>query len=110
MYSRYSASRETQETPILPAKYSGVRFRREKRSDGRDVVIETPMKEPEAPREEKPPEEEAKPETKENPSSLFECVGEDDLILTVLILVLAGEDLHGNREALLFLILLLCIR
>ena len=117
------------EDMTLPARYSGVRFRHEKRSDGRDIVIETPMKEPDvavldapfdkrsddAPKileDEKAssPSESARGGFINSLSGIFGNVGEHDILLAALIIVLAGEGIKENREALLLLILLLCIR
>lgn len=114
MYSRnrvYAAS----EAPTIPPRYSGVRFRREKRSDGRDVAVEAPLREIASPapieKEEAAPAE--KP--KEEPSvislkTLFSNVAEDDMILAALIIILAAEGADSNREAILLLILLLCVK
>ena len=107
MYSKVSRARAENAELTLPARYSGVRFRRDRRADGRDVVIETPMSpRPSAPeiREEAPV-----PEASRT-TGLFSAIGDDDLLLAALIIILAGEGREGSREAVLLLILLLCIR
>ncbi len=123
MYSRYRS--ENQSDLSLPARYSGVRFRRDKRSDGRDVIVEAPLREPAPPEdvaEEAPEAEnvrEAAPARQAEEkhgivtdalSSLFGNVGEDDILLAALIIILAGEGKEGSREAILLLVILLCIR
>ncbi len=113
MYSRNRAW-QSEETH-LPARYSGVRFRRDKRSDGRDVAVEIPIKEPPLPAPSAVKEEETAPEEKRGTtlkalSSLFGNVEQDDILLAALIIVLAGEGAEENREAILLLILLLCVR
>ena len=114
MYSRSRNATAGNEEPFaLPARYSGVRFNREKRSDGRDIVIEAPMREPEtAPRDavNRTPRAGApqKAPLTDSLSKIFGNIGEDDILLAALIMILAGEG--DNREAILLLLLLLCIR
>lgn|GEM_PF-2120138 len=119
MYSRNMSSRRDTDDISLPARYSGVRFRRDKRSDGRDIVIEAPMREPEGAhgddaREAPSAPPDARTEEKGSVigklSSMFGNIGEDDILIAALIIVLAGEGKEQNREAILLLILLLCMR
>ena len=113
MYSRSAMMRE--ETQPLPPRYSGVRFRRERRADGRDIAVETPLKPPEPKMQEALPalpavKEPAPPQEKGGLLSDLLCsVGKDDLLLAALIIILAGES-GDNREAVLLLLFLLCIR
>ncbi len=124
MYSRNTYARESQSNGFeLPARYSGVRFRRDKRSDGIDVVIEAPLRDARDAPEEGVPAKETLPETSlpeknseerhgylSSLSKLFGNVGEDDILIAALLIILAGEGREGNREGILLLILLLCIR
>ena len=110
MYSRNSYSRQRQEEPqTIPPRYSGVRFSRDRRSDGREVRIEEPMTEPGAP-ETPPLPAVSGASSRDSLSKLLAGIGEDDILIVALIIVLAAEDAQGNREAILLLILLLCIR
>ena len=114
MYSRNRSYAESV-SPTVPARYSGVRFRRDKRSDGREVVIETPLREPSFVASVEKEETPAAEQTKEEPSgislkSLFSNVAEDDILLAALIIILAAEGAECNREAILLLILLLCVK
>ena len=123
VYSKNSYAREAQGSGLeLPARYSGVRFRRDKRSDGRDVVIEAPLRDardaPENEVSESSPVAKTIPEEKGEErhgylsglAGLFGNVGEDDILIAALLIILAGEGREGNREGILLLILLLCIR
>lgn len=130
----------------LPPRYSGVRFVRGKRSDGREGVFErtytatVPMTVPDKEEEnfeadeceealfeaeeqteaEDPVSNEAS-ECNENPiekhyheknivSELFSFIGEDDLLIIALILILAGQHGENNRDIILLLAILLCFR
>ena len=115
MYSRNRSYTEPSEM-ALPARYSGVRFRRDKRSDGRGVVIEAPLREisPAVIEKKEDIKEEIQPPA-EKPcdrplSSFLSNVAEDDILLAALIIVLAAEGADTNREAILLLILLLCVK
>ena len=110
MYSRSrNNAAESARDLTLPPRYSGVRFDRGKRSDGRDIVIEAPMREPEEPKVSRMPSEEKNGAAlTDSLSKIFGNIGEDDILLAALIMILAGEG--ENREAVLLLILLLCIR
>lgn len=138
MYSKYSYSRApAADADFLPARYSGVRFRREKRSDGREEIGEAPFApslyhesgnekaetvnngETDSEHSEtylqiagQPREiqEKSKPSFTEKLSSIFGNIGEDDILIAALIIILAGENNDDNREAILLLALLLCIR
>lgn len=107
MYSRYR--RGEGDVTDLPARYSGVRFRRDRRSDGRDVVVETPMREPERDEPVAPRETERGGEAP-SLSRLLSGVGGDDLLIAAIMILIAEEGGEGSREASLLLLLLLCIR
>ena len=104
MYSR--SMREGREPTALPPRYSGVRFRNERRADGRDIAIEAPLPAPARPEAPSAP-----PENKkcDRLAELLSGIGGDDLLLAALIIILAGEG-EDSREAVLLLLLLLCIR
>lgn len=92
------------------------------------MIVEAPLREPEgydkeeaspaaAPAQKKETRPAADAKTVEAPrrltdslSGIFGNIGEDDILLAALIIILAGEGNEGNREAILLLALLLCIR
>ena len=103
MYSRNM--RNENGGAVLPPRYSGVRFNRERRADGRDFAVEAPLPVP----VKKEPPKEAEQKRDGRLSELLRGVGGDDLLLAALIIILAGEG-EDSREAVLLLLLLLCIR
>ncbi len=102
----YSRNMRNPEPAVLPPRYSGVRFKKETRADGRDLAIEAPL--PVPAKQEAPPAGPA-PKRDDRLAKLLSGIGADDLLLAALIIILAGEG-EDSREAVLLLLLLLCIR
>ncbi len=103
----YSRNRGNVTSAPLPPRYSGVRFRNERRADGRDFAVEEPLPVPVAAEEVAP--ERTVGGKPDRLAKLLSGIGADDLLLAALIIILAGEG-ESSREAVLLLLLLLCIR
>lgn len=152
MYSKAYSDRRFaaggDENISVPPRYGGVRFVREKRSDGREGILENsavPMAEKaffeSAVEKIKPVEEAAESavgegftppaanaeentapdiaesadispvrKTKNPLSEILKNVGEDDILIIAIILIIAAEKGENGREAILLLALLLCFR
>ena len=104
MYSRNM--RRQDDATVLPPRYSGVRFKRGERADGRAFAVEEPLPPPVP-----VPADEVKKQSDKNDalSRLLSGIGRDDLLIAALIIILSGEG-EPSREAVLLLLLLLCIR
>ena len=98
MYSRNSSGRRADEGIELPARYSGVRFNREE-----------PMEQGPVPKAETVPEK-VERTVERGLHDVLGNIGSDDLLLAALVIILTGEGIEDNREMILLLLLLLCIR
>ena len=107
MYSKNMRSGSSEEA--LPPRYSGVRFRKERRADGRDFVVEAPLPVPVQKEIPDGPKTEQERRREGGLSDLLRNIRGDDLLLAALIIILAGEG-EDSREAVLLLLLLLCVR
>lgn len=124
MYSRNNSERRISEdnSSFLPPRYSGVRFNKKSRSDGRTYdfsdasfikeehnVSDEPLAQAVegsevVEKKEQPPREES------FLSGLLQRIEKDDLLIIGLILIIAGDGGEENKDILLILVLLLCCR